>query len=98
MKLSDLKNYTVLPSSAEPKVEPKKNTGQKILDVGTKVSNFFGGKGISDLAGATIAKAKAKPEEKEFVEFPSKKEVAGSAIQLGANFLPSARIGAKLNC
>src|SRR3990167_7277645 len=66
------------------------------LDVGTSVSNFFGGKGISDLAGATIAKAKAKPEEKEFVEFPSKKEVAGSAIQLSANFLPGAGIGAGL--
>lgn len=96
MKISDLKNYTVLPNISVPTLEPKKSKTQKVLDVGTSVSNFFGGKGISDLAGAAIAKAKAKPEEKQFVEFPKAKEVAGSAIQLGANFLPGAGIGAKL--
>ncbi len=99
MKISDLKSYTVLgntPTQSAPQSPQPKSFGQKVLDVGTGVSNFFGGKGISDLAGATIAKIKAKPEEKQFVDFPSAKQVAGSALQLGANFIPGAGIGAKL--
>jgi len=101
MKITDLKSYTVLgsESSLQPfteQNEPETSFGQKVLDAGTGVSNFFGGKGIADLTGATIAKAKAKPEEKEFVEFPTAKEVAGSAIQLGANFIPGAGVGATL--
>jgi len=97
MKISDLNSYTVLsnPTTFRDDKE-EKSLGQKVLDTGTSVSNFFGGKGISDLAGATIAKAKAKPEEKEFVEFPKAKEVIGSAVQLGANFIPGAGIGATL--
>lgn len=98
MRISDLKSYKVLQSGIPITEEPKEETslGQKVLDVGTGVSNFFGGKGISDLAGATIAKANAKPEEKQFVEFPTAKEVAGSAIQLGANFIPGVGVGGKL--
>lgn len=101
MKLSEIQNnkpYTVLSSSgvSSPSsftVEPmaqSKSLWDKTLDIGTGVSNFFGGKGISDLAGATIAKTMAKPEEKPFVQFPTGKEVAGSALQLGANFVPGA--------
>ncbi len=101
MKISDLKSYKVLGSESalsaiQPKEEKETSLGQKVLDAGTSVSNFFGGKGIADLGGATIAKAKAKPEAKEFVEFPTKKEVIGSAIQLGANFIPGAGVGATL--
>lgn len=80
--------------SSAPKEQ--KSLGQKVLDVGTGVSNFFGGKGVSDLIGASLAKATAKPEEKKFIEFPKAREVVGSAIQLGANFLPGAGIGATL--
>src|SRR3990167_911706 len=102
MNIKDLKTYKVIggantgiPDSAVG-VRPQKSFEQKALDVGTGVSTFFGGKGISELVGATIAKAKAKPEEKQFVEFPKGREVAGSAVQLGANFLPGAGIGASL--
>lgn len=52
------------------------------------VSNFFGGKGISDLAGATIAKTLAPQDQKQYVDFPTPKAVAGSALQLGANLIP----------
>lgn len=95
MKISDLKNYTVLGNESSvgdnapiESAQPPKSLGQKILDVGTGISNFFGGKGISDLAGATIAKVGASKEAKPFVEFPKAKEVVGSALQLGANFIP----------
>lgn len=101
MKISDLKSYKVLGSesalqSTKPRAEEQKSLEQKVLDAGTSVSNFFGGKGVADLAGATIAKANAKPDEKQFVEFPTAKEVAGSAIQLGANFVPGVGVGGKL--
>ena len=101
MKISDLKNYKVVSSGSVTPTQtqtqqPPKSFGQKVLDVGTGASNFFGGKGISDLAGATMAKIGAKPEEKQYVDFPKASEVVGSAIQLGANFLPGAGIGASL--
>ena len=61
-----------------------------------KIADFFGAKGITDLAGAAIAKSKAPAEQKGFVEFPTKRAVLGSAIQTGANFLPGVGVGAKL--
>lgn len=104
MKLSELGNkteYKVLSSGGTPsqdisQMKQPKSLGQKVLDVGTGISNFFGGKGVADLAGATMAKIGAKSEAKQYVDFPTGKEVAGSALQLGANFLPGAGIGATL--
>lgn len=103
MKISDLKNYTVLPSgdsspnssTTSPSMPPK-STGQKILDAGTKVSNFFGGKGVADTFGATIAKVGKTAQEKDFIsqDQPTVKQTIGSGIQLGANFLPGVGKGA----
>lgn len=64
------------------------------LPLSNKISNFFGGKGVSDALGATLAQ-KQNPDIAQYVERPTGKEVAGSALQLGANFLPGAGVGAK---
>ena len=61
-----------------------------------KIANFLGAKGITEQFGASLARAKAPKAEKSFVEFPKPKEVVGSAIQFGANFLPGAGVGAGL--
>lgn len=93
MKISDLKDYKVLPSSggsgSGSAPEPQAKSGwQKTMDVGTGVANFFGAKGISEQFGADIARARAPEAEKGFVEYPKMKEVVGSAIQTGANLIP----------
>ena len=75
---------------------PSKTLGQKILDTGTKVANFVGAKGISDQFGADIARSRLPEAEKNFVQYPSMKEVVGSAIQTGANFIPGAGKGVGL--
>lgn len=85
MKISDLKNYTVVegtPVVPRPKVP-----------IANKVANFFGAKGITEQFGASLARAKAPESEKDFVEFPKMKEVVGSAIQTGANLIPGAGKG-----
>lgn len=98
MKISDLKTYTVLGNSEAslPKEKEKKSTGQKILDAGTAVTNFLGGKAIQETFGAEIAKARAKPEDRQFITQPGVKETIGSGLQLGANFIPGAGTGANL--
>jgi len=88
MKISDLKNYKVVSGSSPVSIPQEKSGGQKFLDTATSVSNFFGGKGVSDLIGGLVAKAVVPKEQRQFVNLPSAKEVAGSALQLGANFLP----------
>jgi len=65
-----------------------KSLGQKILGGAQKVSDFLGGKGVTDLVGGAIAKATVPKEQREFVDMPSTKEVAGSALQLGSLFIP----------
>lgn len=60
-----------------------------------RVSDFVGGKGITDFVGAKIAKARLPEGQEQFVEEPSKRQVLGSAIQLGALALPGASVGAK---
>ena len=104
MKITDLKNYTVVGgngipvSSATPEVKTPKSLGQKVLDVGTSVSNFLGGKGVADTYGSEIAKLGKSQQEKDFIsrDQPSLKQTIGSGIQLGANFLPGAGVGAGL--
>lgn len=91
MKISDLKSYTVV--SGNPTIP----SPQQKTPIANKVANFFGAKGISDQFGASLARTKADSElEKSLVENPTLKQVAGSAIQTGANFLPGAGVGAKL--
>lgn len=106
MKISDLKNYTVVggngvPTTSTfnaPEIKTPKSLGQKILDVGTGVSNFLGGKGVADTFGSEIAKMGKSQQEKDIIsaEQPSLKETIGSGVQLGANFLPGAGIGVSL--
>src|SRR5690349_8335380 len=99
MKITDLKDYTVVsPAVTAKPAEPaqSKSLGQKILDTGSAVANFVGAKGITEQFGADIARATAKPEAKNLVEYPKMKEVVGSAIQTGANLLPGVGKGAGL--
>ncbi len=70
---------------------------QQKKPLANKISDFLGFKGVTDEYGATIARAKAPTQqEKDSVEFPSTKEVVGSAIQGGANFLGGLGAGAGL--
>lgn len=111
MNIQDLKgNYTVLGGQstgvpASKVINPKqaKNLGEKILDTGTDISTFFGGKGVADELGGLAAKlnplstpfAPAKEVSKN-TELPSPRNVLGSTIQLGANFIPGIGEGAGL--
>jgi hypothetical protein len=60
----------------------------------------FGGGKVGEAIGTQIAKARAKPEEKQFITpGPSMGEVAGSALQSAALFIPGgklATVGTKL--
>lgn len=92
MKISDLKTYTVVAGSQAPQAKTQ-------VPLANKVSNFFGAKGITDQFGASIARTnlpgmpKLNTQEKSLVQNPSFKEVAGSAIQTGANLIPGAGKG-----
>lgn len=103
MKITDLKEYTVVSPTPEvkQKIQKSEKTGfQKVLDVGTKVSNFVGAKGIADEFGATGAEAslrlKGQKSAAQNVDYPSGREVLGSAVQTGAWLLPGAGSTAKL--
>jgi len=74
----------------------KRGVGQKILDGASKVSNFFGAKGITDQFGASMARVALPDEQEKFVSNPSLKDVVGNAVQSGANLIPGAGVGAKL--
>lgn len=80
--------------ASKPVEAPKKTLGQKVLNAGTAVSTFFGGKAIADKIGATIAKSKATEEEKKYIESPTNKQVAASAGELGLNIATLALGGA----
>lgn len=72
-------------------VEEEKRTttlGQKITTGATAISDFLGAKGLTDFAGAKIAKATLPKEQRQFVSEPTAKEVVGSGVQFGATFLP----------
>lgn len=95
MTIDDLENYTVTGSSQDiSKVETltpiksKTSATQKLLNAGTSVANFVGAKGISEQYGASMARVRLPQEQEGFVENPSLKQVAGSAIQTGALFTP----------
>src|SRR3990167_1446691 len=91
MKISDLKEYKVVGTGVTSQVSP-----QVKKPLANKVADFFGAKGITEQFGADIARARAPEAEKGFVEYPKMKEVVGSAVQFGANFLPGAGVGAGL--
>ena len=96
MKISDLQNYTVVGGSSPVSIPKQEGIGQKILNAGTAVTNFLGGKNVAETYGAEIAKLGATPQEKQYITQPGVKETLGSALQLGANFIPGAGSGAGL--
>jgi hypothetical protein len=95
MKITDLKDYTVLSQGASETRAPKASK-----PVANQVSDFLGAKGLTDLAGSQIAKfglaASGNTAAANRVEQPSMKDVLGSSLQFGANFAPGAGIGAGL--
>jgi len=107
MKITDLKDYTVvsgpstgIPGSKGLSEKQVKSFGQKVLDAGTSVANFVGAKGIQEKIGADFAKSSAKDtptataeQQRSFIEEPTVKERIGSVIQTGANFIPGAGKG-----
>ena len=74
--------------------KPKKTLGQKAMGVAQGVTNFIGAKGIADQFGADTARARVPQEQKGFVQYPSQKEVLGSAVQTGSLLIPGS-LGAK---
>lgn len=104
MKITDLKNYTVLgstPQTTTPQAAvASPSISDNIFGAAQGVSDFIGAKGLTDLAGSQIAKlglaSTGNMNAANRVEQPSFKNVAGSAIQTGANFLPGAGMGAGL--
>jgi len=107
MKITDLKNYKVLPGVYSPvsvtqQTQPKKSFGENFVDTalntGTNITNFLGGKAVADTFGSELAKIGKSQQEKDIIsrEQPGIKETIGSGIQLGANFLPGAGVGASL--
>lgn len=95
MKISDLKDYKVLGNANTIPALPEKKK-----PLANTISDFFGAKGLTDLAGSQIAKfgfaVSGNMEAANRVQQPSVKEVLGSSAQFGANFLPGAGIGAGL--
>lgn len=80
-------------SPAPTSVSQPKTFGQHITDLAHGITNFVGAKGISDEFGASLAHATVPAAQKPYVDFPSFKTVAGSAIQAGANLIPGAGKG-----
>lgn len=70
--------------------EPETSFLEKTSNV---LDTIFGGGKVGEAIGTEIAKIKAKPEEKEFVTpRPSLGEIAGSALQSAALFIPGGTI------
>lgn len=82
------------PTTTAPEASaPKKSFLDSILGGAEKVSDFFGGKGIADLAGTTIARATVPKEQRQYVsEGPTDKEVLGSVLQVGSLLAPVGRV------
>lgn len=74
----------------------KKSLGQKVLDAGTAVTNFLGGKAVQETFGAELAKLSASPEEKKYITQPTTKETLGSALQLSSTFIPTGGVAGKI--
>lgn len=87
---SQLKSFNKTYSEITPLQPETQSTsfGQKLLDTGTAVTNFLGGKSVQETFGAEIAKLKATPEERQFITQPTVGETAGSSLQLGSLFIP----------
>lgn len=106
MKITDLQGYTVVKTVPSPVQEPTSTTLEQPQERGFlnraagAISNFVGARGIVEQYGASLARTKLKLEgnieASKLVENPTLKEVTGSALQTGANFIPGAGKGAAL--
>lgn len=64
---------------------PKPTLGDRINKGAEKVTNFFGGKALSEAIGASIARSRATEEEKQYIEAPTAKQTLASAGELALN-------------
>ena len=80
------KGGVTAPTAKQQKYNP--GVMDTVNKVAQGVTDFVGAKGISEQYGASLARALAPKQEKDYVEFPSEKKVVGSAIQSGANLIP----------
>ena len=69
-------------------IEDESTLGEKVLGGAEKVSEFVGGRGITQFLGGLGAKATLPKEQRGFVGMPSPQEVAGSVLQVGSLFTP----------
>ena len=97
VNVSSLNNYKVLSSGGTTGATNATQTKPKV-PLANKITNFLGGKGITDLIGASTAEnyMGLSKEQKKHVEYPTGKEVLGSVAQSAANFIPGAGKGASL--
>jgi hypothetical protein len=92
--LPNVTQQTQTPTSITP--TSKKTFGQKVMGVAKGITDFVGAKGISEQFGADIARAKVPEAQKNLVQYPTQREVTGSAIQTAANLIPGVGKGASL--
>lgn len=64
---------------------PKPTISKKIDKIAAGVTDFFGGKQLSEYIGAKIAKSRATEQEKQFIESPTAKQALASAGELALN-------------
>lgn len=97
MNIKDLKPGSYAVVSSNPQSQQQESSPKPIAN---QITDFFGAKGLTDLAGSQIAKfglaASGNTDAANRVQQPSMKEVLGSSAQFGANFLPAAGVGAGL--
>jgi hypothetical protein len=93
------KKYGNSPQVLTPQGRQKAQTatqGSFISRAAEKITDFVGARGIAEQYGSSIARATVPEEQRDLVPNPSVKEVVGSALQTGANFIPGAGAGASL--
>lgn len=76
--------------SLGPVVKPKKetNTVDKVLGASEKATDFIGAKGVTDLYGSLLARLITPRKAQKYINVPTPREVAGSALQLGSLGFP----------
>jgi len=93
---SNFSKYGTPVAGARPSAQPTQahplDAFGSLLQAGTNVSNFLGGKGVSDTFGAEIAKLTSKPDAKQFIDQPTTAQTTGSALQLGVGLVPAGRV------
>lgn len=67
------------------KYKKKRTTGQAIMNVADKVTDFVGGRALAEGIGAGIARSRATEDEKQYIESPTGKQIAASAGRVALN-------------